>query len=129
MMWLNTQGTTSPQDYRNYLYTGNPVLLAKILTDSGRTPAAERLFLIKLRSHLTELIIASASQGKAEPLLSYISSMYGGSGNGAYYIMREPVGPQYLNKYNRIYAEINRQLTDIAAGGSFDEIALASVVC
>ena len=125
--WLDSEEDASGQDIRMLMEKRDVSGLARLRRTFPPNSQGYRTFLVKLRHNLTDIAIASASNGDAAPLFSYKAAQYG-NGNSAYYVMRETAGSSHTLYYLALYREINDQIEALAKGGHEDLPKLLAAV-
>lgn len=116
-IWLDTAEEANGSDIRTMLVKGDIDALSHLREAFAPTPAGYRMFLLRIRIHLIDLLIASLSPADASAIVSYKRGAYGGNGNSGYYIAREAVARPSAY-FIDIYDKVNQQLSLLATSGA-----------
>lgn len=125
--WMDKEESYTGSDIRHVVASGKLDELERLRKTFGADASSYRTFLLKLRANVLDLLIASESAGDVSALVSLKAAQYG-NGNSAYYIMRETNGND-VKRYEKIYTELNRQLSALSMSGDarYEDLVLAIV--
>lgn len=125
--WMNGESEATGADFRRAVMSRDAAALSSFRRAFAPGAQGYRTFLVKLRVHLTDLLIASASDG-AEPLQSLRAGQYGSfSSSSAYSLCREASAADTA-RLSALLLETDRQLSAMAVSGTGDLSRLLSVL-
>lgn len=128
--WMDCERDFNGSDVRAAIMSKDVDALARIRASLGNGASAYRTFLLKIRLNVIDLLIPSAADGTPDALVSYKSSQYANAnGNVAYFIARESQGRASYERLARIYAETNRQLSNLVVSKDvrFEDLLISIV--
>ena len=111
--WMDTEKDISGNNIRQWLLSGDIDRISYLRKQFAPTNNGYRMFLLKIRHNIFDILLAALSKKDPIPLYSYKQGQYNNSGNIAYIIVKEDIEIDDKQRYVNIYEKTNNQLTEL----------------